>query len=96
MMYLVAVFVPPLYFLIKKKWLAFIVTTFLFFLSLMFFIMVVLAPIGLILWGASAVCAVWDLRKVLMHEHATIIAEKIAEAMRQQQPPSAPPPIARS
>ena len=100
MIYLVAIFVPPLYFLMKKKWLAFIVTSFLLILSLFLFMTVVLIPAALILWGLSAVVAVWDLRKVLMHEHATIIAEKMAgkmaEAMRQQQPPSAPAPIART
>ena len=100
MMYLVAVLVPPLYFLMNKKWLAFIVTSFLLVLSLFLFMTIVLIPGALILWGLSAIVAVWDLRKLLMHEHATIIAEKMAgkmaEAMRQQQPPSAPPPIARS
>lgn len=101
MMYLTAIFVPPIYFLIKKRWVGFVVTTGLFFLSLIFFIMVVLAPLGLILWGVSATCAVWNLRKELMHEHATIIAEKMAakmtETMRQQQPAQpAPPPLPKA
>lgn len=87
MMYLLAVLVPPLYFLLKKRWVAFIVTTFLFCLSFFFYLMVVLAPVALILWALSSVCAVWDLRKALMHEHATIMAEKMVETMRQQLPP---------
>ena len=91
MMYLIAILVPPLYFLIKKKWLAFLVTGFLMFFSVFMFILI---PI---LWPVCAICAVWDLRKQLMHEHATIIAEKMAtkmaETMRQQQQsvPSATP-----
>jgi hypothetical protein len=56
--------------------------------------MVVLIPVALILWAFSSVVAVWDALKALMHEHATIIAEKMAskmaETMRQQQPPPAP------
>jgi hypothetical protein len=76
MMYLIAILLPPLYFLIKKKWLAFAVTGFLMFFSIFMFILI---PI---LWPVCAICAVWDLRKAMMHEHATIIAE----TMRQQQP----------
>jgi hypothetical protein len=89
MIYLTAIFVPPLYFIIKKKWLAFIVSSALFFLSLIFSMMVVLAPIALILWLLCSVCAVWDVRKALMLEHATIIADKMAEKMaaaHQKQP----------
>ena len=97
MTYLVAVFIPPLYFLMKKKWVAFVVSSLLLVLSLFLAMTVVLIPVSLILWGLCAVLAIWDLRKALMHEHATIIAEKMAskmaETMRQQ---SAPPPQLRS
>jgi len=82
MKYLLAVLLPPLYFLTRSKWLAFIVTSFLFILSIFLFMTVVLIPVALILWGLSAMVAVFDLRKVLMHEHATIIAEKMAATMR--------------
>ena len=89
--YLLAVFLPPLYFLTKKKWVACVITSFLFLLSLIFYIMVVLAPLGLILWALSAGFAGWDVRTSMMHEHATILAEKMAtkmaETMRQQQQP---------
>lgn len=97
MMYLVAIFIPPLYFLMKKKWLGFFGSSFLLVLSLFLAMTIVLLPVALILWGLCAVVAIWDLRKQLMHEHATIIAEKLAEKMREQaNPPSAPPPITRS
>ena|SRR5689334_14015001 len=101
MSYLLAVFLPPLYFLTKKKWVAFIVTSFLLLLSLMFYIMVVLAPVGFILWALSAGFAVWDVRSSMMHEAADMLADKMAtkmaEAMRQQQqPPAAPPTLPRS
>jgi hypothetical protein len=87
--YLLAVFLPPIYFATKKKWLAFVITSGFFCLSLIFYIMVVLAPLGLILWALSAGFAGWDVRKQMVNEHATILAEKMAtkmaETMRQQQ-----------
>jgi uncharacterized membrane protein len=95
MTYLVAVFIPPLYFLIKRKWVALVVSSFLLVLSLFLAMTVVLIPVSLILWGLCAVVGVYDLRKALMHEHATIIAEKMAskmaETMRQQSAPLSPP-----
>jgi hypothetical protein len=97
MIYLIALFVPPLYFIIKKKWLAFIVSSALFFLSIIFCMMVVLAPLALILWLLCSVCAVWDLRKRLVREHAAIFAEQVAEKMRpvirQQQSTPTPPSL---
>jgi 4-hydroxybenzoate polyprenyltransferase len=83
MIYLVAVLIPPLYFLIKKKWVGFVVSSFLFVLSCLFAIMVVLLPVSIILWVLCAIVAVWDVRKALMHEHADILATKMAEKMRE-------------
>jgi hypothetical protein len=87
MIYLVAIFVPPLYFLIKKRWLALIGSMIAFFFAVIFAIMMILLPISFILWGICSVVAVWDLRKRIMHENADVLASKIAEKM--QQPPVA-------
>lgn len=96
-MYLVAVFIPPLYFMMKKKWLASIVTSLLLVLSLFLTCTFVFIPVALLLWGLSAVVAVWDVRKALMHEHATLIAEKLAAKMQQSSlQPSAWPPTSPS
>ncbi len=76
MTYLIAIFIPPLYFILKKKWLAAAGTMFLFLLSLPLFF---LLPV---FWIISSVCAVWDLRKSMMREHAKMIAEEIAKAKR--------------
>lgn len=87
--YLLAVFLPPIYFATQKKWLAFFVTSGLFLLALVFYMMVVLFFLGLILWGLSSGFAIWDVRKRMVNEQATILAEKMAtkmaETMRQQQ-----------
>ncbi|MCL5745818.1 MAG: hypothetical protein M1541_18155 [Acidobacteria bacterium] len=97
MQYLLAVLIPPLYFLMKKKWVGFIVSSFLLVLSVFLFMTVVLIPGALIAWALCSVVAVWDLRKQLMNEHATMIAEKMAEKMQQQaRPPSAPPAVGHS
>jgi hypothetical protein len=87
MLYLVAVFFPPVYFFMKKRVVAGVVTSALALLSCIFYIMVVMAPLGLILWAISSVVAVWDLRKRLMREHAQMIAEEIAKKGRQEQLP---------
>ena len=85
MIYLVAIFIPPLYFLIKKKWLALIGSLIAFFFAVIFAMMMILLPISFILWGICSVVAVWDLRKRVMHENADILATKMAEKMRETQ-----------
>lgn len=82
MIYLIAVLIPPLYFLIKKKWLGFIVSSCLLVLSFFLALTIVLLPVALILWVFCSVCAIWSVRKSLMHEHAEIIAKKMAEKMQ--------------
>ena len=85
MIYLIAIFIPPLYFLIKKRWLGFFVSSCLLVLSFFLAMTVVMLPVALILWALCGVCAVWNLRKQVMHEHAEILATKIAE--KTMQPP---------
>jgi hypothetical protein len=89
MIYLVAIFIPPLYFLLKKRWLALIGSLVAFFFAVIFAIMMILLPLSFILWGLCSVVAVWDLRKRVMHEHADVLATKMAEKMREVQ--STPP-----
>ena len=84
MTYLIAIFLPPVYFMTKKRTAAAVVTSFLFLLSCIFYIMIVLAPVGLVLWLLSAIAAVWDLRKSLMREQAKMIAEEMTAASRQR------------
>jgi hypothetical protein len=85
MIYLAAIFIPPLYFLIKKRWLGFIVSSFLMVLSFFLACTVVMLPVALILWALCSVCAIWNLRKCLVHESADILAAKMAEKMREAQ-----------
>lgn len=92
MIYLVAIFIPPLYFLMKKRWLGFCASSFLFILSFFMAFTVVLLPVVLILWALCSICAVWNLRTQVMHEHADVLAAKMAEKIREVQttPPMLP------
>ncbi|HWD91717.1 MAG TPA: hypothetical protein VG938_05130 [Verrucomicrobiae bacterium] len=85
MIFLVAIFIPPLYFLIKKKWLGLIVSSLLLILSLFLAMTIVLIPGALILWALCSMCAVWNLRKALVNEHAEAIATKMAAKMQTTQ-----------
>jgi hypothetical protein len=91
MIYLCAIFLPPLYFLLKKRWLGFVVSSFLFVLSFFLAMTMVLLPVALILWALCAIVAVWNLRKQLVRENAEVLATKMAEKMRQAHPAAEPP-----
>jgi hypothetical protein len=93
MMFFCVLFLPPLYFLIRGKWLPFAINccfygtawlcVFLFFIGLIFF-----APV---FWGIAVAHASWYLRLELMSKHADMIASKMAEKMRENQlPPKIP------
>lgn len=92
MIYIVAIFVPPLYFLIEKRWLGFCVSSFLLVVSFFLACTIIMIPGALILWALCSVSAVWNLRKQVMHEHADVVATKMAEKMREAQttPPALP------
>ena len=96
MIYLVAIFIPPLYFLIKKRWLALIGSLVAFFFAVIFAIMMILLPLSFILWSICSVVAVWDLRKRVAREDAEFLATKMAEKMRQAHPAAEPPRVSES
>jgi len=89
MTYLIAIFCPPLYFLIKKQWVGFCVSTLLLVLCFFMAFTFILIPVVLIIWALCSICAVWNLRRLCMHEHAEVLATKMAEKMNQSQ--SVPP-----
>jgi hypothetical protein len=88
MMYLTAIFLSPLYFAINGKWGAFLINCIFYgtaVVLLLTFIGAFLAPFP---WFIAAVHAIMDYRKQLVEEAATIMATKMAAAMRQQPPPA--------
>ena len=86
MIYLVALFIPQLYFLIKGKWVSFIFHSIIGLIAIILIFSMIGAIIGIPLYFVSSICAIFDLRKQLMNEQATAIAEKMAEKLHQMPP----------
>ena len=88
-MYLVVLFCPPIYFLVRKKWGGFVLNSIL--LTIALFTMLIFG-IGFIFWALAVGHAGWELRKEGMQEHAELIAKEMvkaqaeAEAKKQEQP----------
>lgn len=87
MMYLVVLFISPLYFLIRGKWVSFIINLIFYVLALGCLVTVVGAFLAPIPWFIAVVHAIMEYRKELVTEAATVMAAKMAEVMRQQNPP---------
>lgn len=77
MMYFVVVFLPPLYFLIRKKWGGFILSAILMILSLG---TILLAGFGIFFWILAVGHAGWELRKEGMQQQAELIAREMVNA----------------
>jgi hypothetical protein len=87
MIYLLAIFISPVYFIVKKRWGAFLLNSIFYGTALLLLLSIVGALFAFFPWMIAAIHAVWDLRKQLMEEQATIIAQKMAGVMRQTSPP---------
>ena len=59
-MIFLAILVPPLYFLIRRKWISLLLTMFFMAYSTLLFITVVMSPVILLVWGLCAAWAVLD------------------------------------
>jgi len=67
-MILLAILLPPLYFLTQKKFGMFILTSVMFFLAVIFMLMVVLIPGSFILWALAAIPAIRHNRRQAINE----------------------------
>ncbi|MGH7941494.1 MAG: hypothetical protein ACREE6_02735 [Limisphaerales bacterium] len=68
MMYALAILIPPLYFLIKRRWMTFAFTLAALVASIFLLAELFLAPLVLILWFACAFFAVWDIQQKVLKE----------------------------
>ena len=85
-MYLVVIFIPPLYFLIRKSWGAFVLNGVLYGLAWLTLPMLfLLMPFSLVFWFLAVGHATWHLRKEFAEEHAGLIATKMAEELKKGQ-----------
>ncbi len=84
-MFVLAFFVSPAYFAIRKKWGAFIVNSVLYLLAL---VTVWVFGIGLIFWVLGVGHAAWDIghamREQTMQRQAELIAEKMSKSRGDQ------------
>ena len=83
MMYLTAVFLSPLYFILARKWGAFALNSAFYSLALLLLVTIFLSFLAPIPWIIAAVHAIMDYRRRLVDEDTTMLAQKMADAMRQ-------------
>lgn len=81
MMYLVLIFISPVYFVARRKWGGFILNAILYGLALLCAITIVGLVVAPLFWILAVGHAAWHLRKEVMEEHATMIATKMAQQM---------------
>ena len=74
--YLMAFLFPPLYFLVKGKWIALTISTILFVIGLALFWTIV---IPFLFYIPCVIVAMYDAQQQLLRRHATDIANKIVE-----------------
>lgn len=68
MMYPLAILLPPIYFLVKKRWTALAFSLAALVCSIYLLASLFLIPLIPILWFACAFWAVWDIHRKVLHE----------------------------
>jgi hypothetical protein len=79
--YVLALFLTPVYYATRGKWFAFLVTGALYTGSFLTFIII---PLSMFLWMLAAVPACWGLRNEIMIAHAKRTGEETAAAMTRE------------
>jgi len=87
MTYLIIIFISPVYFIMRKDWLGFCINSVLFALAWLLLISIIGSFLSPLPWALAVGHASFAFRKQLMEEQATMIATKMAQAMRQSQTP---------
>lgn len=87
MTYLCILFLPPLYFLTRKKWGGFCLNAVLYGLAWLCVITIVGIVIAPVFWLLSVGHAGFACRRELAAEHADLVATKLAQKMAETQKP---------
>lgn len=82
-MYLIVLFISPLYFLIRKKWLGFILNLILYGIAVVFLVTIIFAWVGFLFWILAVGHAGWHIKQENMEKHADMVATKMAEKMKE-------------
>ena len=86
MIYLCLIFIPPVYFLVRKKWLGFILNSIFYGIACCCLITIVFAFVAIPFWMLAVGHAAFSYRKELLSVHADMIATKMAEKLQNQPP----------
>lgn len=89
MMYLCIIFIPPVYFIARRKWPGFILNSILYGIACICLLTIVLAIFGVLFWALAVGHAGFTYQKELLSVHADLIATKLAEKMQNPPPPKA-------
>jgi hypothetical protein len=84
MMYLCIIFVPPAYFIARKKWGGFILNSILYGMACLCILMFVFAFVAPLFWILAVGHASFAYRKELVASHAEMLATKMAEKLQKQ------------
>lgn len=84
MMYLCIIFIPPLYFLARKRWGGFILNAILYGIACLCVLTIALIPVGTVFWLLSVGHAGFTYRRELVASHAEMLATKMAEKLQSQ------------
>lgn len=84
MMFFVIFFCSPLYFLLRQKWMGFIINSVLYGLALLFLLTFFLAFMTPVFWMFAVAHAGWVLRDEMMQNHANAVGTAVAMQMQQQ------------
>jgi hypothetical protein len=82
MTFLCILFLPPLYFLVRKKWGGFIVNSILYGIACLCVVSIVGIMAAPIFWILAVCHASFTYRREMVEHHAEMLATKMAEKMR--------------
>lgn len=85
-MYLAIIFIPPVYFIARKKWPGFILNSILYGMACLCVLTIIGIWVAPFFWALSVGHAGFNYRKEMMAVHADMIATKMAEKLKNQQP----------
>jgi uncharacterized membrane protein YdjX (TVP38/TMEM64 family) len=83
MMFLCVLFLPPVYFMTRRKWGGFFLNAILYGIAWICVLSIIGIMVAPVFWFLAVGHAGWHLRHERMMEHAEVIATKMAEKIRE-------------
>jgi hypothetical protein len=82
MIYLALIFIPPVYFISRKKWGGFVLNAILYGIACLCILTIVGIMVAPFFWALAVGHASFNYRKEQVERHAELLATKMAEKMR--------------